>query len=247
MRDVVVGGALLLSCVVAGCTPSPSTPPTGPATTGATPASQTSVVQPPSTSPSATTKDEDAANLKKALVSAANLGKPWTQPKAVSTAKGKKGEICPGHASAADKVSVTARAAANLTEGRGTGKNIASFGLTTLTDDSDTALVAAYAKDQRACADYQDGSGLFVLRSTEGPASVAGRKLVTSWAERIYYDKSHTKLAYARHTLVARQSRVVTYLSYAFLTVKKDPRAKDFSTASRLLEVQLTKNARVFS
>jgi hypothetical protein len=180
-------------------------------------------------------------------VSAADLGKPWTQPKAVSKVKGKKGEICPGHASAADKVSVTAGAAANLTEGRGAGKNIASFSLTTLADDSDSALVAAYAKDQQACARYRDGSGLFVLRSTEGPASVAGTKLVTSWAERIYYDKAHTKLAYARHTLVARQGRVVTYLSYAFLTVKKDPRAKDFGRASRLLEVQLSKNAHAFS
>lgn len=245
MRRVLMGGVILLSCVLAGCTSSPPPPPSDSAT-GVAPSSQTSAAPSPSPAPTARTKAQDAAGLKKALVTSKDLGKPWTQPKSVSTVKGKKDEICPGHASATAKVAVTASVGANLTEGRGAGKNIASFRLTVLADDDDSTLTAAYAKDQKACARYEDGSGLFVLRSTEGPSSVAGASLVTSWSERIYYDKPRTKLAYARHTVVARQGRVVTYLSYAFLTGKKDPGAEDFSSASRLLEVQLTKNARVF-
>lgn len=139
--------------------PSPSAAPTGPATAGATSGSQISV--PPSLSPSASarTKAEDAAEVKKALVTAADLGKPWTQPKAVARVKGKQGEVCPGHVSATDKVSVTAHAAANLTEGRGAGKTIAIFKLSTLADDSDSALVAAYVKDQRAWRHRTHGQG----------------------------------------------------------------------------------------
>jgi hypothetical protein len=180
-------------------------------------------------------------------VGAADLGKPWTRPKKVSQVKGKKGEICPGRTSATDGVAVTASARADLTEGRGAGKNIATFSLSTLTADSGREIKAAYAKDQRACARYQDGNGLFVVRSAEGPTSVAGTELLASWAERIYFDRQHKELAYARHTLVTRDGRVPTYLSYAFPTVKADPRAEDFGRASRLLEVQLARNARVFS
>ena len=39
----------------------------------------------------------------------------------------------------------------------------------------------------------------------------------------------------------------MTYLSYAFLTVKQDPHANDFTRASRVLQVQLAKNAKVFA
>ena len=242
MRRMLAGQALLLSMVVAACTPSPSTAPPDPPPASAT--AQTSST--PSTSPTARTKAQDAADVKKALVRAQDLGSPWTQPKTVSTVKAKKGEICPGHTSAVDEDSMTAGRTVNLTEGKGAGKNIATFSVHTLADEDAEALVSAYKQDQKACARYKDGSGLFVVRSTEGPDSVDGVPLITSGAERIYYDKSHKQLAYARHYLVARQGRVLTYLSLAFLTVKKDPEAKDFRRASALLEVQLAKNARVF-
>ncbi len=54
-------------------------------------------------------------------------------------------------------------------------------------------------------------------------------------------------LAYARHYLVTRTDQLVTYLSYAFLTTKKDTEAKDFTRTSDLLAIQLRKNAKVFS
>ncbi len=245
MRRILAGQALLLGMVAAACTPSPSTAPPAPPPAAATATSQASST--PSPSPTARTKAQDAADVKKALVRARDLGSPWTQPKTVSTVKGKKGEICPGQTSAVDEDSLTAGRTVNLTEGKGAGKNIATFSVNTLADENDDTLGSAYEQDQKACARYKDGSGLFVVRSTEGPESVDGVPLVTSGAERIYYDKSHNQLAYARHYLVARQGRVVTYLSYAFLTVKKDPKAKDFSRASALLDVQLAKNARVFA
>lgn len=241
MRRTWAGPVLLLCWVLVACRSGSSTPPPEPGPAAS--ASQASPTPPPRT------KAEDAADLKKALLSAQDLGSPWTRPKAVSRVKGKKGELCPGHVSAVDDVPVTATATVNLTEGRGAGKNIATVSLSTLADEAEaeSALVAAYEQDQEECASYQDGSGLFVVRTAEGPDAVDATPLLTSWAERIYYDKSHKKLAYARHYLVARDGRVVTYLSYAFLTQKKDPKAKDFRRASRLLEVQLAKNAKVFS
>ncbi len=249
MRRALSGGAILASCVLAvGCTSSPATAPAKPTTSAATTASAAPGTPSPSTPATTPSKAQDAADLKKALVRPADLGKPWTQPEAVSKVKSKKGETCPGHVSASGKVPVVAGVVANLTQGRGAGKNIATFSLSTLAEEgSGSALAAAYEKDLRACARYRDGSGLFVVRSAEGPSTLAGTELVTSYAERIYYDKTHRRLAYARHNLVARQGRVVTYFSYAFLTKKADPRAEDFSTATELLEVQLDKNAKVFS
>ena len=67
-----------------------------------------------------------------------------------------------------------------------------------------------------------------------------------SRAERIYYDKAHKKLAYARHTVAARTGRVVTYVSYAFLTTKKDPDAEDFTRTQKLLDIQLARVAEGF-
>ena len=71
-------------------------------------------------------------------------------------------------------------------------------------------------------------------------------EVLGAWAERIYYDKAHRKLAYARHYLVLRTGDVVTYVSYAFLAVDEDARAEDFARASKLAARQLTKNATVF-
>ncbi len=241
MRVAMVIGSLVLSCALVGCTPdAPDATTDSPSPTSATAPSA-------SPSPSSPSKKEDAATLKKALVTAADLGKPWTKPKSVSTVSGKKGEICPGHTSAVDKVPIRATVGANFTEGRGAGKNIGTFSLSTLADDSEADLAAAYAKDQKACARYRDATELYVVRSTEGPTTIAGSKPVTAWAERIYYDRQHTQLAYARHTVVVQQGRVLTYLSYSFLTTKDDPKAKDFSRATRLLEVQLDKNARLLA
>ena len=240
------GCLLLILCIAlvgcgAGSTPIPLGAQSAPLSTS----SQTAA---PTSSPPKRTQAQDTADLKKVLVTSRDLGVPWIQPKSVATSGGKKGEVCPGHSSAVAKVPPRAAVQANFTEGKGAGKNIATFELSTLTGEESSALKAAYISDQRACARYKDASGLYVVRSLEGPSSVTGAdEVVGSWTERIYYDKSHKNLAYARHNLVARSGHVVTYLSYAFLTVKKDPEAKDFARATRLLAIQLMKNAKVFS
>ena len=245
MGKSLVGCLLLVLCgALVGCGADSATGPDG-----ASSAPSTTLSQPPASpsSPSARPKTLDAAELKKGLVTSRDLGAPWVQPKSVTTS-GSKGEVCPGHQSTATKVLSKAAAQANFTEGKGAGKNIATFHLSTLPGQDSTALKAAYAADQRACAKYKDATGFYVVRSLEGPSSVANAdELVAGWSERIYHDKSHKKLAYARHFLVVRTDQLVTYVAYAFLTTKKDPDAKDFTRTSDLLAVQLKKNAKVFS
>ena len=100
-------------------------------------------------SPTPRTKAQDTADLKKALVTPRDLGTPWVQPKSVATSRGKKGEICPGHVSATTKLPARPAVAANFTEGKGAGKNIATFELSTTTDDESAGLRGAYVVDRR--------------------------------------------------------------------------------------------------
>lgn len=253
MRTSLVGCLLVvLGATLGACgsgspgAPVASPPPTSaPVTATAVPSTQPSAVATPSAT--ARTKAQDTADLSKALVTPRDLGRPWIQPKSVSTAGGKKGELCPGHVSATRKLPDRPAVVANLTEGKGDGKNIATFELSTVTDAETPVLRDAYAKDAKACASYRDGSRLYVVRTVEGPTSVVGAdEVVGTWAERIYYDKAHKKLAYARHYLVLRTGRVLTYVSYAFLTVEADPKAEDFSRTTKLASVQLKKSATVF-
>ena len=245
MRKTLLGCLLLVLCTVVGACGSdvPASPPSSGAPTSSEPASPA----PRSPLPTPRTKAQDAADLKKALVTPRDLGTPWVQPKSVATSRGKKGEICPGHVSATTKLPARPAVAANFTEGKGTGKNIATFELSTATDGESAGLRGAYVVDQKACAKYRDADGLYIVRSLEGPSSVTGSdEVLGAWAERIYYDKAHKKLAYARHYLVLRTGDVVTYVSYAFLAVDEDARAEDFARATKLAARQLTKNATVF-
>ena len=108
------------------------------------------------------------------------------------TTSGSKGEICPGRQSATTKELSKADAQANFTEGKGAGKNMATFRLSTLPGQDSSALKAAYAADQTVCAKYKDATGLYVVRTQEGPSSVTNAdELLASWSERIYYDRSH--------------------------------------------------------
>jgi len=236
MRKALLGTVL---CLAAAMLSGGSGPPAATGTAPSSPSTSTT----PTPSPSVRTKAKDLAELKSSLVTAKDLGKPWVRPASVSS-NGKAGEICPGHHSAAAAVRTTASTGTKLTEGSGSGKNIGSFSLSTLTTADASALRTAFQKDQRVCARYTDASRLYVVRTAGGPTSLEhADEVVAAWAERICYDKAHRKLAYARHVVVARSGRVITYVEYAFLTVAAAPSAKDFTRAERLVEVQLAKVA----
>ena len=126
--------------------------------------------------------------------------------------------------------------------------SIGTFQLSTLPTEDAADLRAAYAKDNKTCRTFTDANKLFVVYSEEGPTTADNAdEILMSRAERIYYDKAHRKLAYARHTVAARTGRVVTYVSYAFLTTKADPTAKDFTPTQKLLDTQLAKVTKEFT
>jgi hypothetical protein len=137
-RAIEAAGAavVILMCAV-GCGGA-ETPP-APEASASAPAST------PSPSPTAPTKAEDTAALKKAIVGAADLGKPWVVAKNAATTGGDAAEACPGQPSKVDLVTTVASLSRNLTEGKGVGVNIGSFWLSTLpTEDGSemkTALV----------------------------------------------------------------------------------------------------------
>jgi len=234
------GSAVLILVCGAGC---------GGSETPATPEASTSArASTPSPAPPAPTKAEDAAALKKAMVGATDLGKPWVVAKNAPTTGGDSAEACPGHPDKVDQVTTVASLSRNLTEGKGVGVNIGTFWLSTLPTEDAGEVKTAYAASTKACRTFKDANKLYVVYSLEGPTSADGAdEVLFSRAERLYTDKAHKKLAYARHTVVARTGRVVTYVSYASLTTKKDPTAKDFSRTSRLLEIQSAKVASTFS
>jgi hypothetical protein len=235
--------AAVLAVLAAGCGGSPTKAP--PAASPTTAVSSAAPTTPTPTPPRS--KAEDTAALKRATVTAADLGKPWVEPKKVPSA-GKAAEACPGKPTATRQVDTVASFRRDLTEGKGQGVNIGSFALRTLPTDDATDLKAAYAEDTAACKTFTDANKLFVVLTEEGPTSADNAdEILMSRADRIYYDKAHKKLAYARHTVVARTGRVVTYVSYAFLTTKADPTAKDFTRTEKLLATQLAKVTKEFA
>lgn len=238
--------ALLILTLVTGCGGPASE--TGPEIESVpTTASTPTATKTPTPSPTAPSKAEDAAALKQSIVTVADLGKPWIQPDQVPSS-GKSSDACPGKPSATGQVTTTASIRRDLTEGKGQGVNIGTFRVATLPRADAADLQAAYAKDNAACKRFTDANKLFVVFSEEGPTAADNAdQIVMSRAERIYYDKARKKLAYARHTIVARSGRVVTYVSYAFLTTKRDPKATDFTTTQRLLDVQLAKVTETFA
>jgi hypothetical protein len=235
--------AVMILAGGAGCGGTAESPPPQ----AASPSTSVSAPASPSPSPTAPSKTEDAAALKQAIVTQADLGKPWVEPKKVSSA-GKASEACPGEPSATEKVTRVASVRRDLTEGKGQGVSIGTFQLSTLPTEDAADLRAAYAKDNKTCRTFTYNNQLFVVFSEEGPTTADNAdEILMSRAERIYYDKAHKKLAYARHTLVARTGRVVTYVSYAFLTTKADSTAKDFTPTQKLLDTQLAKVTQEFS
>src|SRR6187200_1065830 len=105
------GSAVLILVCGVGCGGSETTIP--PEASASAPAST------PSSSPAAPTKSEDAAALKKAMVSAADLGKPWVVAKKVATTSSKTDEACPGQPSKVNMLTPVASLNRNLTEGKG--------------------------------------------------------------------------------------------------------------------------------
>ncbi len=107
-----------------------------------------------------------------------------------------------------------------------------------------TAYGAGLTAVQNKCRAYRDATKLYVVLQAAPAPSVAGADQTWAYVERVYYDKAHRRLAYARHYVTTRTGRLLTSTQYAFLVPTSDPRAKDFRRVTGLAKRQLSKAVR---
>jgi len=242
-------GILFMACVsvVTACSAAPATvpPPAEPGSVSSP--SPAATPKPSAPAPTRPTAAEDRAKVKRAVLGADDLGKPWVEPKKVNTVGGKKNEDCPGQPGLATLAPPMASTTTRLTRGKQRGASIASFTVSTLPRAGEAKYRSAWAKIIQACAKVTDASHLYMVTTPGSEVTVTGTDEVLTRVDRIYYDAAHKQLAYARHYVSARTGRVVCAVEYDFLTTKADPHAKDFAPVLKLLDKQLTKTRSVFT
>jgi hypothetical protein len=230
---------MLLTAACSSAPAHPSAPGTGAPTSAVGSAAPTP--------PAAPSKDDDLARARRSLITTAELGKPWVAVKSVNSA-GTKGEACPGQPTTDATVTALAEASADFTAGKQRGAAIGAFSVWTYAGPADVDTYrTTLPKVLAGCRSYTDTAKLYVVLTPAGTAAVDGADETWRYAERIYYDKKHTKLAYARHYVIARHGRVLSSVQYAFLTSKADPGAKDFAVAERMAGKQFARVLTAFS
>lgn len=215
-----------------------------------TPEAQPSATQTqtPSPTPTLPSVASDKALVKKAVVTAADLGKPWVTPKAVSTAKQKqKGDLCPGQPNARTLHKPRARAELDHTKGSKAGAAIGSFSVRTYEPGERQAWLDALEKTHRGCTAWTSLEKLHVtLEVVATPPAVPGADEVVVHIERIYADKTKKTLYYVRHYYEAWTTRVVSSFELAYIQPKSDPTGKDLTTSSELFAKQVAKTRETF-
>ena len=233
--------ALALTLALAACGGSAGND-GGPDGTGAAP----SVSPSPSPTPTLPSAAADKKLAKAALLTAAELGKPWIEPKAVNTAKGTKGEACPGQKNSLKLNPARADASRDMTEGKQQGAAIGSFGIRAYGFGNEQKWRDSFAATAKGCASWKAAEGTFVTLDVVTPPAVEGADEVLAHIERIYADKTKKKLYYVRHWYEARTGRVVTAFEYAYIQPKSDPTGKDMAKSAKLLAKQVAKTVKTF-
>jgi hypothetical protein len=206
----------------------------------------------PSPTPTLPTVAADVAAVKAAVVTPADLGKPWVQPEKVNTVKGNKDAgkslLCPPkQLTAFEMVPPRAHASVNLTLGTKTGADIASFDVYTYLFSSLSDLRAAVMTAETACAQWKAVEGNYVVLTPVSGLTVTGAEEVLAHIERVYADARHTQLQYVRQVVTARSGRIICVLERAFIVPKTDPTGKDLTEANRLAGIQLAKAVRTIA
>ena len=201
----------------------------------------------PSPTPTLPTVAADAASVKKAVVTAADLGTPWVQPKVVNQAAGATGELCPGQDNARTIAKPRAQAQRKLTHGTKPTADIGSFSVRTYAFGQEQKWRDAFTAADRGCASWKSAEGAYVeLETIATPPTVAGADEVMAHIERVYADKSKKTLYYVRHFYEARVGRVVVSFELAYVQPKSDPTGKDMTRSAALLAKQVAKAKATF-
>ncbi|HEX8002124.1 MAG TPA: hypothetical protein VF519_05465 [Mycobacteriales bacterium] len=201
----------------------------------------------PSPTPTLPPVASDEAAVKKVLVTAADLGKPWVVPAKVNTTSTAKGELCPGKPNEQKRVPSRAFAKVSMTEGTKAGAAIASFEVRAFDPAKLDAYRDAFAAATKACAAYASLEKTYVTTEDVTAPAVAGTDWAVARLERVYMDSSRKKLYYVRQTIKAGVGRGVVSLEHAFVQSAADPTGADFTRTAALLEKQVTKAGTTFA
>ncbi|HWL37629.1 MAG TPA: hypothetical protein VNQ77_15695 [Frankiaceae bacterium] len=228
--------ALVLALALPACA-SESTPEAQPTTQAPT----------PSPTPTLPPVESDKTRVKKAVVTSAELGKPWVTPKAVNTAKQKqKGDLCPGQPNARTLHPPRARGDLDHTEGTKPGAAIGAYGVRAYAFGEQQAWRDALAKAQAGCKSWTSLEKLYVELEVVTPPAIPGADEVVVHIERIYADKTKKTLHYVRHYYEAWTTRFVSEFELAYIQPKSDPTGKDLTKSSELFAKQVAKTRETF-
>lgn len=201
----------------------------------------------PTPTPTLPAVPEDELKAEAALLTAAELGKPWVAPKKVSQTKNAKGERCPGQRKATAILEPRAIATVRMTKGTKAGADIGSFEVRTYGTGQEQAIRDAAAASAKGCASWTSAEKLYVELESVTPPTVAGvDEVVAADIERVYADKTKEVLHYVRHYYEARTGRVVTMVELAYVQPKSDPTGADLTASTALLAKQVAKTKATF-
>ncbi len=213
---------------------------------GGTPTSASSG---PDASPELRSVDEERRLARGALVTAADLGRPWVAAKddPKEAAKEKLDEPCPGQPGVLTIAPPRARATTTFTAGTKPGAAIGSFQVGTLHVGQTQAWREAIATVVEGCRTYRQADGLHVTTTElEKIPPVKGADEVIGLIERIYEGVDHKKLLYVRQYLYTRSGRLVSRAQYAAIQPKSDPTGSDLTEVVGLVSKQTAKATNTF-
>ena len=214
---------------------------------GGSPGAQPSPSETASPTPTLPSVGQDKKLVKRAVVTAAELGKPWVQPKEVNKTKVKKGELCPGQANSMTIAPPRADDVRRLTEGTKPAAPIASFGVRAYAFGEEQKWRDAFAAADKGCASWKSAEGAHVtLETIADPPVIAGADEVLVHIERVYADKTKKTLYYVRHYWEARIGRIVATVELAYIQPKSDPTGKDLDHSAPLVVQQVAKAKATF-
>ena len=206
------------------------------------PETSTSTSEPTTPETTPEPKPLTEAELKAALVTVGEIGKPWFEPESVNTvSSGKAGGWCPGKPTPAFAKQNDIVVKRSLTKGQEPGADIATFSLVTLKPAAIEGWAAGQEAEMKRCRSHEASDGTFVQLTFPVDTGGAGSSLdeVIGLVTQIYSDQQHTDLLYMRQAYYGRIGSTQVGMSRAFLTTKSDPQGKDLSEAQQLFQLQV--------
>ena len=183
------------------------------------------------------------AELKAALVTVDELGKPWFEPESVTTQQNGNEGICPGKPVPGFAGQYADEATRSLTKGQEPTADIVSFRASTIKPDAIAGWESLREAELTRCKEYESNEGTYVQVEFPVDMGSAASSLDggIGYVERVYSDPQHTDLLYVRHSFGGCIGSTSVRASLAFLTDKSDPQGKDLSETQQLFQMQVDK------